>query len=112
MVCLQGRGFAEIPYQLLSAMESAQKLAVTNLPTAGQVLIERCTDVPPARAVPMRPATCSRQEIASVSVDTLAEHQGGILRATYTVLLGVFAFFEICRNSWSLKRARRSLAHW
>jgi hypothetical protein len=105
IVCMQGRGFAEVPYMMLSTMEAAQRLTGKQEPISGQVLIERCADKPiaPSR-LPNHPLVCGTHTVESISIDLLASQQGALIKATYLMVVGTFAIFQVYR---SISRFRR-----
>ncbi|WP_162886979.1 hypothetical protein [Pseudomonas syringae] len=105
LIGMQGRGFAEIPYMMLSTMEMSQRLVGTNKVIPGQVLIESCDDKPiePAR-MPDHLKVCGSHSVESVSIDQLAAHQGALIKVTYLIVVGTFAFFELYRSFRKFRR--------
>lgn len=105
LIGMQGRGFAEIPYMMMSTMEMSQRLATTNKVIPGQVLIESCADKPiePAR-LPAPPKVCGSHSVESVSIDQLAAHQGALIKVTYLIVVSTFAVFELYRSFRKFRR--------
>lgn len=99
LIGMKGRGFDEIPYMMLSTMEMSQRLAGIHEVIPGQVLIEQCADKPtePSR-LPEKPWTCGSHTVESVSTAQLASQQGALIKATYLIIVGTFAFFELYRS--------------
>ncbi|SBW84694.1 membrane protein [Pseudomonas veronii 1YdBTEX2] len=105
LIGMQGRGFAEVPYRMLSTVETAQRLAGAHQVIPGQVLIERCADKPiEPSSLPHHQIVCGSHTVESISIDQLASQQGALIRATYFIIVGTFGFLELYR---SFKKFRR-----
>lgn len=105
LIGIQGRGFAEVPYLMLSTMEMSQRLAGIHKVIPGQVLIEHCADKPiePSR-LPEHTSVCSSHSVESISIDQLAAHQGAMIKATYLMVVATFALFELYRSFRKFRR--------